>query len=80
MQSVSNLKGNVMSHNLTQPEEVDHIWLAMAVHDMEANTPTPAGVPSNESIRATRRDEFAAASGFSFSYGAAHKKSALSGP
>ena len=67
-----------MSHNLTQPEEVDHIWMAMAGLDMEADTPIPAGVPSSESIRATRRDEFAAASGFSYS--AAHKKSALSGP
>ena len=67
-----------MSHNLTQPEEVDHIWLAMAVHDMEANTPIRAGVQSSGIMRDTPRDEFAAASGFS--YGAAHKKLALSGP
>ena len=66
-----------MSHNLTQPEEVDHIWMAMAGLDMEADTPIPAEVQSSESMRDTRRDEFATASGFS--YGAAHKKSALSG-
>ena len=66
-----------MSHNLTQPEEIDHIWMVMAGDDMEADTPIPAGVPSGEIMRAPRRDEFAEASGFS--YGAAHKKPALSG-
>lgn len=27
-----------MSHNLTQPEEIDQILMAMAGHDMEVNT------------------------------------------
>lgn len=33
------LKGNVMSQNLTQPEEIDRILMAMAGRD------TPAGAP-----------------------------------
>lgn len=30
-----------MSQNLTQPEEVDHVLMEMASHDMEVDTPEP---------------------------------------
>jgi len=51
-----------MSQNLTQPEEVDHILMAMAGHGMEAETPVPD----------TGRDELSMEAGFPC--GAVHKK------
>lgn len=63
-----------MSHCLTQPEEIDHILMAMAGDDMEADTPIPDGVHLSGFIRDVERDEFVRVEGFS--YGVAHKKSA----
>lgn len=50
-----------MSHNFTQPEEIDLIWLAMAGHDMEADTPIPDGAQLSGTIRDAERYEFAIA-------------------
>ncbi|HEU0219688.1 MAG TPA: hypothetical protein VFQ98_02635 [Gallionella sp.] len=61
-----------MSQNLTQPEEVDHILMAMAVHDMEAETPIPDGAQSSGAVRDTERDELSMAAGFPC--GVVHKK------
>jgi len=36
-----------MSQNLTQPEEVDHVLLEMANHNMEIDTPNPDEEPLN---------------------------------
>jgi hypothetical protein len=47
-----------MSHNLTQPEEVDHILMTMVGHDMEADTPVPGGVQISETILDAECDGF----------------------
>ena len=69
-----------MSHCLTQPEEIDRILMAMAGHDMEVDMPIQGGVQLSGAIRDVKRDELAAASGFT--YGETHMKSShsLSGP
>lgn len=61
-----------MSQNLTQPEEIDHILMAMAGHDGEAETPIPDGAQSNGAVRDAGRDEFAMEAGFPC--GVVHKK------
>lgn len=63
-----------MSQNLTQPEEIDHILMAMAGHDMKAGTPIPDGAQLNGAIHGFGCDESIGMAGFS--YGMAHKKSA----
>lgn len=63
-----------MSQNLTQPEEIDHILMAMAGHDMKAGTPTPDGAQLNGAIHGFGSDEPIGVAGFSC--GIAHKKSA----
>lgn len=63
-----------MSHNLTQPEEIDHVLMAMAGHDMETETPIPDGVQPSEAIRNIERNQFIRMAGFS--HDIAHKKSA----
>ena len=62
-----------MSQNLTQPEEIDRILMAMAGRDMTADTPVPDGVPSSGNIRDAGRDE--PVMGTDFSYGATPAKS-----
>jgi len=47
-----------VSHNFTQPEEIDHILSAMAGHDMEADTPTPHGIEPGKAIQNAGRDDF----------------------
>jgi len=61
-----------MSQNLTQPEEVDHILMAMAGHDMEAETPIPDGAQLNGVIHDFECDESIGAAGFPC--GVVHKK------
>lgn len=61
-----------MSQNLTQPEEIDHILMAMAGHDMKAGTSIPDRAQLNGVIHDF--DELIGVAGFS--YGIAHKKSA----
>lgn len=60
-----------MSHCLTQPEEIDHILMAMAGDDMEVDTPIPDGVQSSEATRDVERDGLASVA--DFPYGAAHE-------
>jgi len=60
-----------MSQNLTQPEEIDHILMTMAGHDMKAGTPIPDGAQLNRAIHDF--DESIGVAGFS--YNVAHKKS-----
>jgi hypothetical protein len=55
-----------MSHNLTQPEEIDRILMTMAVYDLETDMPVPDEAPSSKTVLDARLDEFAAASGFSY--------------
>lgn len=47
-----------MSHNFTQPEEIDYLWMTEG-HDTGADTPISEGTLS--SGNAVTRDEFAAA-------------------
>ena len=63
-----------MSQNLTQPEEIDHILMAMAGHDMKADTPIPDGAQLNGALHGFGSDEPIGVAGFS--YGMAQKKSA----
>lgn len=51
-----------MSHNLTQPEEIDRILMTMAVYEMDEDMTIPDGVQSSKRIRDIRLNEFAAAS------------------
>lgn len=46
-----------MSHNLTQPEEIDLIWMAMANHDTEMDVPIPEWVQLSGTIRDAERYE-----------------------
>jgi hypothetical protein len=50
-----------MSHNLTQPEEIDYILMATAGHDMEVDTPIPDGAQLSGTIRDAERYELAMA-------------------
>jgi len=63
-----------MNHCLTQPEEIDHILMAMAGDDMEVDTPIPDGAQSSGATRDIKRDDFTRA--VNFAYDAAHKKPA----
>ena len=62
-----------MSHCLTQPEEIDHILMAMAGDDMEVDMPIPDGLQPSGANRDIERDEFARMA--SFPYDVVHKKS-----
>lgn len=62
-----------MSHNRTQPEEIDHILMAMA-NDM--NTPMTTG--TQQSGTQHDSDEFSATTGFV--YGVAQKRLSLADP
>lgn len=55
-----------MSHNLTQPEEIDRILMTMAVYDMEADMPIPDEAQSSKTVLDARLDEFAGVSGFPY--------------
>lgn len=48
-----------MSHNLTQPEEIDLIWMAMESHDMEVGTPIPDWAQLSGIIRGAKCYELA---------------------
>ena len=63
-----------MSKNLTQPEEIDHILMTMAGHDMKAGAPIPDGAQLSGAIHGFECDESIGVTGFS--YDMAHKKSA----
>jgi len=73
-QSAAYFKGNIMSQNLTQPEEIDYVLMEMAGHDMKAGAPTPDGAQLNGVIHGFECDEAIGVTGFP--YGIAHKKSA----
>ncbi len=46
-----------MSHNLTQPEEIDLIWTAMANHDVEVEMPVQEWALLSGTIRNAERHE-----------------------
>ncbi len=50
-----------MSHNLTQPEEIDLVWMAMAGDDMEVDIPIPDWAQLSGTIRNAERHESAMA-------------------
>lgn len=58
-----------MSHNLTQPEEIDRILMTMAVYDSEEDMPAPDGAQLRRTIRGAQLGEFATASDFSCGIG-----------
>lgn len=62
-----------MSQNLTQPEEIDRILMAMAGCDMKAGASIPDEVPLSGNLRDAERSEFAM--GADFPYGTAPTKS-----
>ncbi len=64
-----------MGHCLTQPEEIDHILMAMAGNEMGADTPNPDGVQSSKASRNIERDGITRVA--DTSYEVAHKKPAL---
>lgn len=47
-----------MSHNRTQPEEIDHIWWAMANHDMATETPFMLDMKLDGTMRDVKQHEF----------------------
>lgn len=47
-----------MSHNLTQPEEIDLVW-ALANHDVEEDLPIPEWAQSSRTMRNAERPESA---------------------
>lgn len=48
-----------MSHNHTQPEEIDHILMAMAgLEDVEDDMKIQMGAPSSGAVRDVDRDKF----------------------
>lgn len=53
-----------MSHNLTQPEEIDHILMAIAGDDMEVDTPISDGVQLSGAILDIERGKFAKVTDF----------------
>ena len=46
-----------MSHNLTQPEEIDLVWMAMVNHDTEEDMPIPEWAQLSGAIRNAGRTE-----------------------
>ena len=46
-----------MSHDFTQPEEIDRILMTMAVYDPEADTPDQDGMQLSLLIREAQSDE-----------------------
>ena len=48
-----------MSHNLTQPEEIDLIWMAMAKHDVEEDMPIPGWMQLCRTIQNTEHTDSA---------------------
>ncbi len=46
-----------MSHDFTQPEEIDRILMTMAVYDPEADTPDQDCVQLSRLIREAQSDE-----------------------
>ena len=46
-----------MSHDFTQPEEIDRILMTMAVYDPEADMPDQDGMQLSFLIRETQSDE-----------------------
>lgn len=61
-----------MSHNFTQPEEIDYILMAMADNDTERDAPVQDRVQSSRTLRDAECDGLAYATGFPC--GAGHKK------
>lgn len=46
-----------MSHNLTQPEETDLVWRAIANHDLEEDMPIPDWALLSGTIQNAERHE-----------------------
>jgi hypothetical protein len=59
MKTEPNSKGNVTRHNLTQPEEIDLIWMNMASLDLKADKPISDDALSIVASRDAGGDEFA---------------------
>jgi ribosomal protein L21 len=53
-----------MSQILTPLEEVDHILMARADHDMEVNKPIPDGVQLSGTLQEAKRNKLTISSGF----------------
>jgi cell division septum initiation protein DivIVA len=62
----------VIRHNLTQPEEIDQILMAMAAKGLATKTPVASGAKLIDSVRNAERSGFSTVAGFS--YGVSHKK------
>ncbi|MDO8464243.1 MAG: hypothetical protein Q7S46_03180 [Gallionella sp.] len=61
-----------MSQNLTQPEEIDHVLMEMAGHDMKAGNPTSDDALSSGGVYDAQCNRPIGVTGSSYS--AAHKK------
>ena len=44
-----------MSQNLTQPEEIDHIFSAMDIHDQTPDVPTDKSASQGKPLKSTAR-------------------------
>ena len=60
-----------MSHNLTQPDEIERIWRTMPGQDIDMRIPN--GAQFGGTIKNAERDEFVMAA--EFAGGVAHQKS-----
>jgi hypothetical protein len=59
MKTEPKLKCDVRRHNLTQPEEIDLIWIDMTSHDLTAEIPISGDALSSLTGRDSAGDESA---------------------
>lgn len=55
-----------MSHDFTQPEEIDRILMTMAVYDPESDRTDQDGMQSSRLIQEVQSDEFVTGSYFPY--------------
>lgn len=54
-----------MSQNLTQPQEIEHIWIEMASRGLSMDTPRPDGYRSSTTIQNVKSDGVTVVTDFS---------------
>jgi hypothetical protein len=75
---IKNIYTQVIRHNLSQPEEIDHVLMTMAAEDLAANTAIASAMKLIEAARDTAHGSFPTVDGFS--YGVTHRKSSYCQP
>lgn len=70
---IKNIYIHIVRHNLSQPEEIDQVLMAMAAEDLATKTPIASAAKLIETVRNVERSGFSTVAGFS--YGVTHRKS-----